>query len=75
MNPTNVNSNSSKDQQPSDRFANTEREESHLGNRKSLVDDPQGFADGDQPVQRPPESQPEPRPMQPTMTSPKANLS
>ena len=59
------------------KFENTDRDEATLGLSKSRKQSPQGVADEDQPVQRPPESQPEPRPatpiMSPSLTSPITN--
>ena len=51
-----------------DRYANTERDEATLGKSGNRQNAP-GLADDDQPIQRPPESQPEPRPPDPIMSS------
>jgi hypothetical protein len=51
-----------------DRFANTERDEATLGVSGNRQNSPE-LADEDQPIQRPPESIPEPRPPTPNMNS------
>ncbi len=75
MKPQSENPTISKNQQSPDRFSNTDRDEATLGTRKARVDSPNGLADEDQPVQRPPEAQPEPRPVDPILKqSPNSNL-
>ena len=48
-------------------YENVDRDEATLALSKSRRVSPEGVADGDQPIQRPPESQPEPRPATPVM--------
>ena len=50
-------------------FANTDRDEATLGLTRVRQPIPDGVADEDQPIQRPPETQPEPRPATPVMNS------
>lgn len=57
-----------KDKNKKDRLSNTDRDEATLGVSGNRKNDP-GLADEDQPVYRPPEGQPEPRPVEPILTS------
>jgi hypothetical protein len=56
------------------KYENIDRDEATLGLTKNRKDSPKGVADEDQPIQRPPETQPEPRPATPIM-SPSLNTS
>jgi hypothetical protein len=51
-------------------FENVDRDEATLGLSKSRKPGPPGLAEEDQPIQRPPETRPEPRPVEPTMSLP-----
>lgn len=49
-------------------FENVDRDEATLGLSKSRKQGPPGIAEEGQPIQRPPETLPEPRPVEPTMS-------
>lgn len=51
-------------------FENVDRDEATLGSSKSRKQGPDGVADEGQPIQRPPETLPEPRPVEPIMSPP-----